>query len=52
MYLDNSTRSIKGVALQEGNFTFRIQIDATGCDPAGTTNELFHWAISAAEAPR
>ena len=46
MFLDNATRSIEGVALQDGDFTFTIQIDATGCMPFATTTATFDWVIT------
>jgi hypothetical protein len=46
MFLDNATRSIQGVALQTGNYAFRLQIDATGCTPFASTVADFAWVIT------
>lgn len=46
MFLDNATRAIRGVALQQGIFHFDIQIDATGCQPFATTHAHFDWTIT------
>ena len=47
--LVNETHSIEGYLLEDGNFTFRVQIEDSGCTPFQSTVQAFSMSVGVGE---
>ncbi len=49
LYLDNETHAILGHLLEDGDFSFTIQVTDTGCEPFSSTTASFRMVVGVGE---